>query len=185
MRRNASALWIALALPIAGCAGAPARSPEPAVGVMDRVPLLGPGMTSASSTQAGAGLDPPATTGVSADDQDIVLDVDDVDGGATITFRTTKKKVETLRAWVRRMADLHVQRFGGPLVAAGGMRAGGSFACTGGGLPVPPSLATADPIYGGARLTLLALEPSQAALLRLQVRERADAMRRGRCPMNE
>jgi hypothetical protein len=183
MTGNASALCIALSL--AGCVGAPARSPEPAVGVMDRVPLLGPGMTAASSTQSGAGLDPPATIGVTADDRDLVLTVDDVDGGAAITFRTTKQKVETLRGWVRRMADLHVQRFGGPLVAAGGMRAGGSFACTGGGLPVPSSLATADPVEGGARLTLIALEPAQATLLRQEVREHVDAMRRGRCPMSE
>lgn len=183
MRGNASALGIALALALGGCAGAPARPPDRSIGMMDRVPLLGPGMTAASSTQPGAGLDPPSWIGVSADDQEIVLNVDDVDGGAAITFRTTKPRVETLRAWVRRMADLHVQRFGGPLIAAGGMRAGGAFTCTGEGLPVPPSTATADPVDGGARLTLIALEPAQATLLRQEVRERVDAMRRGRCPI--
>jgi hypothetical protein len=52
-----------------------------------------------------------------------------------------------------------------------------------GGMQMVPSRATAEDIPGGARIVLVALDPSQRATLQRQARMHVGMMKKGECPM--
>jgi hypothetical protein len=85
----------------------------------------------------------------------------DTEGGAAMVFTSTGD-VATLRLRVHHMAEMHDQMHHGNMV---------------------PSHAVAEDVDGGARIVLTPEDSSQVEAVRAQVREHAQMMQGGECPM--
>jgi len=109
----------------------------------------------------------------------------EAEGGAALAFTTQKSdQVGELRSRLQRMATMHN---GGHMMSAGMMTHGGG---TNGGMMMgagmagmPVSTATAEDIDGGARLVLKPKDPAELEVLRAHVKEHAEQMQQGACPM--
>ncbi len=94
---------------------------------------------------------------------------EDVEGGAAIVFTTTGDVAE-LRRRVAAMAEHHAAH------------AEGACACPM-AASTPAHEARAEDVDGGARLVLTTSDPEDVEALRSNVREHADRMSSGACPM--
>lgn len=94
---------------------------------------------------------------------------EDVDGGVALVFTTTGDVAE-LRRRVAHMAEMHERRHG---EGKGGMMGAGMMAAT----------ARTEHVEGGAKLVLTADDPENVAALRQRLRQHAERMATGRCPM--
>lgn len=92
---------------------------------------------------------------------------EEVEGGIAMVFTTTGDQAE-LRRRVADMAKMHDEHHG---QGGGGMG------------KMPPSTARAEDVEGGARLVFVPRDPADLTALVEHVRDHADAMASGRCPM--
>ncbi|HSP76887.1 MAG TPA: hypothetical protein VLQ93_00045 [Myxococcaceae bacterium] len=119
------------------------------------------------------------------------VSVSDTPSGVALTFTTQDEaSVEELRQRLRRMAEMHnlhhgpaAEGVGGGGMGGRGMRGGQGGAGMRGGMRMIPSTATVEETEGGARLVLTPADPAQLEELRAQVRQHAERMRQGGCPM--
>lgn len=111
----------------------------------------------------------------------------DTPDGAAITFTTSTGDVAELRRRVQAMAEMHnahLSSMEGGGMMHGGMMHGGMEGETGeGAMAMPVARAAATDVPEGATLTFTAADAAQIELLRARVREHAEMMRAGRCPM--
>lgn len=119
------------------------------------------------------------------------VSVDETPTGVALTFTTRDEgSVEELRQRLRKMAEMH-NRHHGPAaegVGGGGMEGRGMYGGQGGAgmqgeMRMIPSTATVEETEGGARLVLTPADPAQLEELRARVRQHAERMNQGGCPM--
>lgn len=106
----------------------------------------------------------------------------EVEGGAALTFTTTGD-IDELQRRVQGMAQMHDRRHtAGEKGDAneGGMHGGMMM---GGGMKMPPAVASAENTAGGARLVLKPADSAHLAAVRQHTRMMADRMARGDCSM--
>lgn len=134
------------------------------------------GTGSGSITQAYAPLVRESPLGV----PDTCIYIEDTPNGADVTFTTTPSYVSALRSRVREQAAMH-----GPGAHKGRGHSGVHGTAPGHGLrlwDMPIGAVDEVEIDRGARLEVVASDPSKVAELRAHLRERAARLRASDCP---
>jgi len=171
-------LLIALALGSGGCASSKAGAPPAAAESETAQPAAQQpsGMHGGMMGGDMAGMCPMTVEGT-------VARAEDVEGGAAMVFTTTGD-VGELRRRVAAMAEMHNRHHAGGHDHRKGAQSGqqGKMGMMGGGM-MPPSTARSEEVEGGARIVFAPQDPADLAKLREQVRQHAEMMASGRCPM--
>ena len=123
------------------------------------------------------------------------VSVADTEGGVAVVFKTTGDVAE-LRRRVRHMAEMHNRHHAeGTMACCQGMMGGGRDAGAtpeqggrgmmmgGSHAGMVPAMAAAEDVEGGARIVLTPKDSAQLGALRTHVRDHAERMGRGECPM--